>query len=65
MVLPFLKLQDSAAMRFLLSVTLTSVAFAMVKIAKRGDFVSASSCCIDYGKAFFNLIRMAFDFDVD
>ena len=43
----------------------TLVAFAMVKIAKRRDFVSASSCCVNYGKALFNLIRMAFDFDIN
>ena len=43
----------------------TLVAFAVVKIAERGNFVSASSCCVDNGKAFFNLVRMAFDFDID
>ena len=43
----------------------TLVAFAVVEIAKRGNFISASSCCVNYGKAFFNLIRMAFDFDIN
>ena len=43
----------------------TLVAFAMVKVAKGRNFISAGSCCVNYGKAFFNLIRMAFDFDVD
>jgi len=43
----------------------TLIAFAMVKIAERGNLVSAGSCCIDYGKAFFDLIRLAFDFNID
>ena len=43
----------------------TLVAFTMVKVAERGDFVSAGSCCIDGGKAFFDLIRLAFDFNID
>ena len=43
----------------------TLVAFAVVKVAKGRNFISASSCCVNYGKAFFNLIRMAFDFDID
>ena len=43
----------------------TLVAFAVVEIAKGRNFVSAGSCCVDYGKAFFNLIRMAFDFDIN
>ena len=43
----------------------TLVAFAVVEIAKRGNFISASSCRINGGKAFFNLVRMAFDFDID
>ena len=43
----------------------TLVAFAVVEIAKRRNFISAGSCCVNYGKAFFNLIRMAFDFDIN
>ena len=43
----------------------TLVAFAVVEIAKGRNFVAAGSCCVDNGKAFFNLIRMAFDFDID
>ena len=43
----------------------TLVAFAVVEIAKRRNFISASSCRINGGKAFFNLVRMAFDFDID
>ena len=43
----------------------TLVAFAMIKIAERGDLVSAGSCCVDNGKAFFDLIRLAFDFNID
>ena len=43
----------------------TLIAFAMIKIAERGDLVSAGSCCVDYGKAFFDLIRLAFDFNID
>ena len=43
----------------------TLVAFAVVEIAKRRNFISAGSCRINGGKAFFNLIRMAFDFDIN
>ena len=43
----------------------TLVAFAMVKVAERRDFISASSCCVNGGKALFNLIRMAFNFDIN
>ena len=43
----------------------TLVAFTVVKVAKGRDFIAAGSCGIDYGKAFFYLIRMAFDFNVD
>ena len=43
----------------------TLVAFAVVEIAKGRNFITAGSCGIYYGKAFFNLIRMAFDFNID
>jgi len=43
----------------------TLVAFAVVEIAKGRNFISAGSCRINGGKAFFNLIRMAFDFNID
>lgn len=43
----------------------TLVAFAVVEIAKGRNFISAGSCCVNGGKAFFNLIRMAFDFDIN
>ena len=43
----------------------TLVAFAVVKVAERRNLISAGSCGVDYGKAFFNLIRMAFDFNID
>ena len=43
----------------------TLVAFAVVKVAKGRNFITAGSCGIYYGKAFFNLIRMAFDFNID
>ena len=43
----------------------TLVALAVVEIAKGRNFISASSCRINGGKAFFNLIRMAFDFNID
>ena len=41
------------------------VAFAVIKVAKRGNLVAAVSCGVNNGKSLIDLIGLAFDFNIN